>query len=81
MTNPAPHEKWRAHKPRKGDPVTFRGEPRGKVSSVEGSICWLDDGTDTPNCFIWCFRESLNTLHDWPAKGNPRDEKATTAQA
>lgn len=57
-------ETFKAHKPRKGDPVSY-GDRVGVVSSVEGAICWVDypKGID---CFIWCFRDGLNTLHNWP---------------
>jgi hypothetical protein len=58
-----------ANRPRKGDTVSYQGKKFGIVSSVEREICWVDypSGTD---CFIWCFKDGLNKLHDWPTKGN-----------
>jgi hypothetical protein len=55
------------NRPRKGDTVSYKGEKFGIVSSVEREICWVDypSGTD---CFIWKFKDGLNTLHDWPTK-------------
>jgi hypothetical protein len=63
-----PSELHAAHKPRVGDPVTYKGEHVGTVTRVEGSLCWrtYPDGEVLP--FIWCFKDGLNTLHDWPAK-------------
>jgi hypothetical protein len=61
-----PSETFGQHRPRKGDPVKY-GEKTGMVTSVEGEICWVDypKGTDS---FIWCFKDGLNKLHDWPTK-------------
>ena len=59
------HEKWKAHKPHKGDVIyRLNGEQLGIVSHVENAICWLQGG----NCFIWCFREELNNQHTWNRK-------------
>lgn len=68
--NSRPEEKFAASKPRRGDPITYRGIATGKVHRVEGTLCWnaYSDGHD-PLPFIWCFPEGLNTLHDWPTKG------------
>lgn len=75
-----PHDKYQAHKPRRGDLVTYKGHPHGTVTSVDGSICWIAPIVEVipgfapaprdaePNMFIWCFHDGLNTLHDWPAK-------------
>lgn len=60
------HEIWKASKPHKGDAVTYEGKPHGHVTSVEGNLCWCTGDTSGP--FIWCFKDALNTLHDWPAK-------------
>jgi len=51
-------------KPRKGDPVTYRGRSLGNVTSVDGNLCWTDRDS-----FIWRFHDGLNALHDWPTKG------------
>lgn len=67
----APHEKYAAQRPRKGAQVSYRGVPIGTVSSVEGGLCWLayhDPKIDFAP-FIWCFRDGLNQLFDWPTKG------------
>lgn len=53
-------------KPCKDDPVTYRGEPAGAVTRVEGNLCWTTTA-DAP--FIWRFKDGLNELHDWPTKG------------
>jgi hypothetical protein len=56
-------------KPRKGDPISYRGEVIGSVHRVEGALCWTaySDGSD-PLPFIWCFSDGLNAMHDWPTK-------------
>lgn len=59
-----PEDKWRAYRPRVGAPITCRGEPVGIVSRVDGGLCWAGD----EYLFIWCFRDGLNNLHDWPGK-------------
>jgi hypothetical protein len=61
-------------KPRVGDTVTYQGEPVGKVTRVEGNLCWRSypDGESLP--FIWRFRDGLNTMHDWP--GKPKGQNA-----
>lgn len=70
----APEEKWRAHRPWVGDAVTYRPHtneaPRtGRVTRVEGNLCWvLYPGAEDPDLFIWCFRDTLNTHHDWKRK-------------
>lgn len=68
-----PKEKYKLNRPRVGDPVTYRGKITGMVARVEGALCW-NKYNDNHECagetlpFIWCFREGLNTLHDWPTK-------------
>lgn len=55
-------------KPRKGDPITYRGEPAGEVVRIDGNLCWTTANGDAP--FIWRFPRThdLNNLHDWPGK-------------
>ena len=67
-----PGELFADQKPRKGDPVFYRGEPAGVVVRVEGNLCWTTATKDAP--FIWRFERSreLNNLHDWPTKREPR---------
>ena len=63
-----PFEIWAHAKPRAGDPVQYKGEIVGTITRTKGSLCWrtYPDGETLP--FIWCFRDCLNTLHDWPTK-------------
>lgn len=63
------HEKFKAHRPRVGSPITYEGKVTGKVHRVEGNLCWnaYADGSP-PLPFIWCFQEGLNTMHVWPGK-------------
>jgi hypothetical protein len=63
-----PHEKFAAHRPRKGDKLSYKGQPKGIVTRVEGNLCYVDAYGEAP--FIWCFRDGLNNLHDWPSRGN-----------
>ena len=65
---PEAYQIWKSHKPRVGDTITYRGEVVGNVTRVEGNLCWRSypDGESLP--FIWCFRDTLNILHDWPTK-------------
>lgn len=67
----APCELFRESRPRKGDPVSYRGQPAGHVLSVEGALCWVSY-TKGPDPFIWCFKDGLNSLHDWPTKAHGR---------
>jgi hypothetical protein len=65
-------EQYKASRPRKGHLVTcydWDGHlvSWGAVTSVEGSICYYETKAG-PTCFIWCFQEGLNKLHDWPTK-------------
>lgn len=63
------HEIWRSHRPRTGDTITYNGVVTGVVSRVEGNLCWTayaDGRKSAP--FIWCFKNELNTMHDWPTK-------------
>lgn len=62
------HEIYAASKPRKGDPITYRGKRAGLVVRVEGNLCWTDYGSGEVLPFIWAFKDSLNNLHDWPTK-------------
>jgi hypothetical protein len=64
-----PDKKLAAQRPRVGEPITYRGEITGKVLRVEGALCWNDyNGQRDPLPFIWCFVDTLNTMHDWPSK-------------
>jgi hypothetical protein len=57
-------------KPRVGDMVKYHGVEVGRVTRVEGTLCWRSyaDGEDLP--FIWRFHDGqLNKLHEWPTKG------------
>lgn len=74
MAHDEPHETYAAHRPHVGDPVTYQGNMDvASVTSVEKSLCWYTyPGQEKPSLFIWCFRDRLNTLHDWPAKSAPR---------
>lgn len=42
------------------------------VKSVDGNLCWAvyDNDPGVSNPFIWRFRDGLNTMHDWPGKGD-----------
>lgn len=55
-------------KPRVGDQITYRGVVVGRVTRVEGNLCWrtYPDGESLP--FIWRFKDGLNNLHSWPGK-------------
>lgn len=64
MKNTMPYE---ANKPQVGQIVTYRGETVGRVTSVEGNLCWVNYATG-PAPFIWRFKDTLNVLHDWPTK-------------
>lgn len=59
---------YSASRPKKGDPVSYRGEHSGHVDSVDGRICSIIFADGHRDVFIWCFPEGLNTLHDWPTK-------------
>lgn len=60
-----PHEKQSAHRPHKGDRVTYRGAYIGLVSRVEESLCYVDTGRDNFHLFIWAFSDGINDLHTW----------------
>lgn len=70
------------HRPRKGAPITYRGELVGYVSSVEGNTCYVSplpehaDKYPKGAGFIWRFRDCLNELHDWPGKPSDSQEFA-----
>jgi hypothetical protein len=53
------------HRPHIGDKIT--GGTDGTVTRVEGSICHIDT-LDGPTCFLWCFHDGLNALHQWDRK-------------
>lgn len=53
-------------RPRVGEAVSYLGEEVGKVTRVEGNLCFHSGSHDGP--FIWCFRDGLNALHSWPGK-------------
>jgi hypothetical protein len=57
-----PHKLFAQFRPHVGDKIT--GASSGTVTGVEGGICY----TTGENCFIWCFRDGLNALHDWKRK-------------
>lgn len=64
-----PVEKFAANKPRKGQVIHFTGIPVGVVTLVEGPYCWYETRElGRNNVFVWCFRDGLNKLHDWPTK-------------
>lgn len=64
-----PHEIFADHRPRSGDVIAYRGQAgAGIVTRVEGALCWTSYGGAEPAPFIWCFRDGLNNMHDWPAK-------------
>lgn len=75
-------EPFADQKPRKGDPVTYRGKFAGTVSSVQGNLCYLDAPVEgwgkQGDPFIWRFNRTslepprLNRLHDWPTKRDMR---------
>jgi hypothetical protein len=55
--------------PRKGDEITYKGDPVGVVLSVDGGLCWVEYYDGSPSGpFIWRFKDGLNRLHDWPRK-------------
>jgi hypothetical protein len=66
--------KWAAHRPRKGQPVTYCGEVVGTVRAVEGNLCWVDGSPhlygDAP--FIWAHHDALNSLHRLADQGAGR---------
>lgn len=71
---------YRHHKPHKGDPLAYMGKPAGRILRTEGAIAWSDYGEPgNASCFIWCFQDGLNKLHDWPAKETPRHHLDTAA--
>jgi hypothetical protein len=63
-----PHEIYRNSRPRKGDPISYKGKPAGHVTSVEGNLCWCSYAGGESLPFIWCFHDGVNALHDWPTK-------------
>jgi hypothetical protein len=69
-------EPYQAHKPLKGATVTANGKVVGIVERDDDGICWITQPDGTSDCFIWRFRNGLNTLHDWPTKTNPRTQNA-----
>lgn len=78
-------EKWAAHKPRAGQTVLYSDPDArppinwtGKIVRVEHERAWVDYGTAGEEGsglerFTWCFREKLNSLHDWPTKAGRCD--------
>lgn len=68
------NEKFRNHRPRKGDAVTYHGRPVGTVQSVEGNLCYVDYPSGVAP-FIWAFQDGVNAFHDWPSRSG-----ATMAQ-
>ncbi len=62
---------YSAHRPRKGQTVTYNGKIAGKVLSIEGNLCWVDYASG-PNPFIWAFKDGVNAFHDWPGRSGAR---------
>jgi hypothetical protein len=60
------------HKPRIGQPITYKGEVVGVVTRVDGNLCWRSypNGESLP--FIWRFSDGVNALHDWPTKAGAK---------
>lgn len=65
------HEIWSKHRPRVGQPITYEGRVVGNVTSIEGNLCYVPYDGVISGPFIWCFKDSLNNLHDWPTKNPP----------
>lgn len=65
-----PHEYFADYRPRKGDKITYRGQPAGTVERIEDALCYRvpEGGGPSELGFIWCFKDGLNNLHDWPSK-------------
>lgn len=65
-----PEQKFAEHRPRLGDTIEYMGVDVGKVSKIEGALCYVTarDGLESP--FIWCFEDGLNAFHTWPTKRN-----------
>lgn len=70
-----PWQKWDAHKPRAGqiirETISDAKPPidrSGVCVRVEHGRAWVDYGEPEPERFTWCFKENLNSLHDWPTK-------------
>ena len=66
MKTYTPHVTYSASRPRVGDDVTYKGQPLGTVLNVDKCLCWTSGSTEGP--FIWCFKDGLNNLHEWPNK-------------
>lgn len=60
--------KYAASKPRVGQQIVYRGQPAGIVTSVEDALCWVSKDGAQSQPFIWCFKDGLNILHEWPTK-------------
>ena len=71
-------------RPRKGHPVTYQCKPgvtwSGCVEKVEGDICHVKYPDLPGSCFIWRFKDGLNTLHDWPTKAGAQPEVAIAGE-
>ena len=69
-------EKYRSNKPVIGDWVTFTYESiisRGQITNVMGNLCYVRYGDEESCPFIWCFKDGLNILHNWPTKEGLRN--------
>jgi hypothetical protein len=67
--------KYESSKPRKGEPITYRGALVGTVSSVDGNLCWVNYYRGEPAPFIWRFKDGLNNMHEWPSKQQKEETK------
>lgn len=72
MSYVPPEQRFAEHRPRLGDTIEYMGVDIGKVTKIEGAICYVTgrDGLESP--FIWCFSDGLNALHTWSMKGQGR---------
>jgi hypothetical protein len=64
-------DKWQKHKPHVGDMVTYTRDGlsvQRKITRVEDNLCWTEYPDGECLLFIWCFKDTLNILHDWPGK-------------
>lgn len=52
-------------KPRKGQPVYYRGQLRGNIERIEDNIAYYKQVDGETNLFIWLFKDGLNNLHRW----------------
>lgn len=69
-----PEQKFQEYRPKLEDTIYYMGVDVGRVSKIEGALCYVmgRDGLEQP--FIWCFGDGLNAFHDWSNK--PKDKNA-----